>query len=115
VGLQRSVPEQIKEMAAMTEPATTGAPLTPAEPAYETRVLGKVGDWLVIPVLPPTQHLYRWGKITEVLAGDGPVRYRVRWIGADQDSVVLPPEFSRIESAQDWQQPAGDAIGRWPS
>jgi Domain of unknown function (DUF1918) len=74
---------------------------------------GGVGDWLVIPG-NINEHLWRWGRITGLVAGDGPLRYRIRWTGADQDSVVLPPPDSRIESSTVWPKPAGDAIGTWP-
>jgi hypothetical protein len=73
---------------------------------------GKVGDWLVVPS-PPFEHLYRWGRITEVLI-DGPPRYRVRWLGDVHDSVVVPPPDARVESAERWPAPGGDAIGVWP-
>jgi len=74
-----------------------------------------VGDWLVVPLLPPTQHLWRWGRITGLVPGTGPIHYRVRWIGDTHDVVVLPPPDSRIESATDWPHPGGDAIGVWTS
>jgi len=74
---------------------------------------GKVGDWLVVPS-PPLEHLYRWGRITEVIVDDGPPRYRVRWLGDVHDSIVVPPPDARVESAERWPHPGGDAIGVWP-
>ena len=74
---------------------------------------GRVGDWLVVPT-PPSQHLYRWGQITEVIDRDGPLRYRVVWLGDRHDSVVVPPADARVESADRWPSPGGDAIGVWP-
>jgi uncharacterized protein DUF1918 len=73
------------------------------------------GDWLVVPG-PLDEHRWRWGRIAEVLAEPGgTVRYRLRWIGDVHDSVVVPPEGARVEKAADWPEPAGDAIGVWPS
>ena len=74
---------------------------------------GRVGDWLVVPT-PSSQHLYRWGRITEVIDRDGPLRYRVVWLGDIHDSVVVPPPDARVESAARWPSPGGDAIGVWP-
>jgi Domain of unknown function (DUF1918) len=74
---------------------------------------GKAGDWLVVPT-PPNQHLYRWGRIIEVIDGGGPLRYRVLWLGDIHDSVVVPPPDGRVESAARWPSPGGDAIGVWP-
>jgi hypothetical protein len=72
------------------------------------------GDWLVVPG-PLNEHQWRWGRIVAVLAGPGgAVRFRVRWLGADDDSVVVPPEGARVEKAADWPEPAGDAVGLWP-
>lgn len=72
------------------------------------------GDWLVVPG-PLHQHEWRWGRIHEVLtAADGVPRYRVRWLGDEHDSVVVPPPGHRIESASRWPHPGGDAIGVWP-
>jgi hypothetical protein len=62
----------------------------------EKRDRGRVGDWLVVPT-PPSQHLYRWGRITEVIDRDGPLRYRVVWLGDIHDSVVVPPPDARGE------------------
>jgi hypothetical protein len=73
----------------------------------------EAGDWLVVPG-PLNEHRWRWGRITGVLPGPDAVRYRVRWLGDVHDSVVLPPEGSRVEKAADWPEPAGDAIGVWP-
>jgi hypothetical protein len=56
---------------------------------------------LVVPG-PPFEHLYRWGRITEVMVDDGPPRYRVRWLGDVHDSVVVPPPDARVESAERW-------------
>ena len=76
---------------------------------------GVVGDWLVVPA-PPHEHLWRWGRITGVLAGpDGTVIYRVRWLGDVHDSVVVPPAGARVEKRADWPEPGGDAIGVWPA
>ena len=74
---------------------------------------GKAGDWLVVPG-PPFEHLYRWGRITEVMVDGGPPRYRVRWLGDVHDSVVVPPPEARVESGERWPAPGGDAIGVWP-
>jgi hypothetical protein len=74
---------------------------------------GKVGDWLVVPS-QPFEHLYRWGRITEVIVDGGPLRYRVRWLGDVHDSIVVPPPEARVESAERWPHPGGDAIGVWP-
>ncbi|WP_214404359.1 hypothetical protein [Pseudonocardia lacus] len=72
------------------------------------------GDWLVVPG-ELNEHLWRWGRIGEVLpAPEGVVRLRVRWIGDVRDSVVVAPEGARIEKAASWPDPAGDAIGVWP-
>jgi hypothetical protein len=56
----------------------------------------------------------RWGRITEVIDRDGPLRYRVAWLGDIHDSVVVPPPDARVESADRWPSPGGDAIGVWP-
>jgi len=77
------------------------------------RSRGKVGDWLVVPA-SPNQHLYRWGRITELIDRDGPLRYRVVWLGDIHDSVLVPPPDARVESAARWPSPGGDAIGVWP-
>jgi hypothetical protein len=79
----------------------------------EKRDRGRVGDWLVVPT-PPSQHRYRWGRITEVIDRDGPLHYRVVWLGAIHDSVIVPPPDARVESANRWPSPGGDAIGVWP-
>jgi hypothetical protein len=72
------------------------------------------GDWLVVPG-ELNEHLWRWGRIREVLASpDGVARYRLRWIGDEHDSVVVAPPGARIERQADWPEPAGDAIGAWP-
>ncbi len=71
------------------------------------------GDWLVVPV-PPVLRGWRWGRIVEQLPGPGPARYRVRWVGGDRVSVVVPPTGYRIESAARWPEPPSGAIGRWP-
>ena len=49
-----------------------------------------IGGWLVVP-LPTTSHLWRWGRIHEVIHQRGRTYYRVRWLGDVHDSVVLPP------------------------
>ncbi|WP_300007560.1 DUF1918 domain-containing protein [Pseudonocardia sp.] len=72
-----------------------------------------VGDWLVVPV-PPVERGWRWGRIVEELAGPGPARFRVRWVGNDRDSLVVPPPGYRIESAARWPQAPSSAIGLWP-
>jgi Domain of unknown function (DUF1918) len=82
-------------------------------PTGDGIVPGRVGDWLVVPS-PPLEHQYRWGLITEVIVDQGPVRYRVRWLGDVHDSVVVPPPEARVESAERWPHPGGDAIGVWP-
>lgn len=71
------------------------------------------GDWLVVPA-PLSQHLYRWGRIVEVIDRGGSLRYRVRWLGDAHDSVLVPPPDARVESAGRWPGPGGDAIGVWP-
>lgn len=73
----------------------------------------RVGDWLVVPA-PLAEHLYRWGRIVEVIDHDGPLRYRVIWLGDTHDSIVVPPSDARVESAARWPKPGGDAIGVWP-
>lgn len=90
----------------MTEnPTTTGREATTDRPP--------VGDWLVVPA-PAVERGWRWARIVARIPGDGPVRYRVRWVGNDRDSVVTPPPDHRIESAARWPQPPGGAIGLWP-
>jgi hypothetical protein len=86
---------------------------TQADTVTTTGDRAEVGDGLVVPT-PPTQHLYRWGRITEVINHDGPLRYRVWWLGDNHDSVVVPPPDARVESAARWPNPGGDAIGLWP-
>jgi hypothetical protein len=49
-----------------------------------------------------------------VIDRDGPLRYRVAWLGDIHDSVVMPPPDARVESANRWPSPGGDAIGVWP-
>jgi hypothetical protein len=49
-----------------------------------------------------------------VINHDGPLRYRVWWLGDNHDSVVVPPPDARVESAARWPNPGGDAIGLWP-
>jgi len=73
------------------------------------------GDWLVVPG-ELNEHQWRWGRIAEVLASpDGVPRYRLRWFDDAHDSVVVAPKGARIEKGADWPEPAGDAIGVWPS
>ena len=85
----------------MTAPATVG-----------TGTAG-TGSWLVVP-LPPVERGWRWGRIVARLPGPGPERFRVRWVGSDRDSVVVPPAGYRIESADRWPRPPSTAIGRCP-
>ena len=81
----------------------------------ELPVEAVVGDWLVVPG-PLNEHRWRWGRITAVLpAVDGVACYRVRWLGDVHDSVVVSPDGARVEKEADWPEPAGDAIGVWPS
>ena len=88
------------------------SPVTP-DPTGVTRAVP--GDWLVVPG-PPDEHRWRWGRISEVLPSpDGVVRLRLRWIGDVHDSVVVAPQAARIEKQADWPDPAGDAIGVWPT
>jgi Domain of unknown function (DUF1918) len=82
-----------------------------AAPTFGWR--GPVGDWLVVPA-PLAQHRYRWGRIIEVIDRDGPLRYRVMWLGDTYDSIVVPPPDARVESAARWPRPGGDAILGWP-
>ena len=73
------------------------------------------GDWLVVPG-ELNEHQWRWGRIAEVLASPaGVLRYRLRWVGDVHDSVVVAPEGARMAKGADWPEPAGDAIGVWPS
>ncbi|MBW0115094.1 DUF1918 domain-containing protein [Pseudonocardia abyssalis] len=72
-----------------------------------------VGDWLVVPS-PPIERGWRWARIVARIPGDGPERYRVRWVGNDRDSVVTPPPGYRIESAARWPHAPSSAIGLWP-
>jgi hypothetical protein len=72
-----------------------------------------VGDWLVVPN-PPVIRGWRWGRIVEQLPGPGPARFRVRWVGNDRDSLVVPAVGYRIESAARWPVPPSSAIGLWP-
>lgn len=72
------------------------------------------GDWLVVPG-ELNEHLWRWGRISEVLPSpDGVARFRVRWVGDVHDSVVVAPEGARVAEAARWPEPAGDAVGVWP-
>lgn len=71
------------------------------------------GDWLVVPD-PPVERGWRWARIVALIPGDGPARYRVRWVGNDRDSVVTPPPGHRIESAARWPHAPSSAIGLWP-
>lgn len=71
------------------------------------------GDWLVVPS-PPVERGWRWARIVARIPGDGPARFRVRWVGNDRDSVVTPPPGFRIESAARWPQAPSSAIGLWP-
>jgi hypothetical protein len=87
----------------------TGTPVTDRP----GRLRPPVGDWLVVP-LPPVERGWRWARIVAVLPGDGPARYRVRWVGNDRDSVVTPPPGHRIESAARWPHAPAGAIGLWP-
>ena len=80
----------------------------------EQRPAAPVGDWLVVPG-PPFERMWQWGRIVEVLHGDGPLHYRVRWVGDSHDTVVLPPPEARIERAEDWPEPGSGAFGLWPS
>jgi Domain of unknown function (DUF1918) len=73
-----------------------------------------VGDWLVVPG-PATDRMWRWGRIVEVIRGEGPLHYRVRWYGDTHDTVVLPPPDARIESADAWPHPGSGAFGLWPA
>lgn len=73
-----------------------------------------IGDWLVVP-LPTTSHLWRWGRIHQVISENGRTYYRVPWVGDVHGSVVLPPPEARVDSSADWPSPAGDAIGVWPT
>jgi hypothetical protein len=73
-----------------------------------------IGDWLAVPP-PTTHHLWRWGRINQILRENGRTYYRVRWLGDLHDSVVLPPPDARIESATPWPSPGGDANGVWPA
>jgi hypothetical protein len=68
--------------------------------ATTDRTQAPVGDWLVVPG-PPFERMWRWGRILEVPDGDGPVHCLVRWFGDTQDTVVLPPDDARIESASE--------------
>ena len=67
------------------------------------------GDGLVVPG-PLHQHERRWSRIHEVLTADGVTRYRVRWLGNERDSVVVPSPGHRIESAVRRPHPGGDAV-----
>lgn len=78
-----------------------------------TTTPGPAGQWLVVPV-PPVERGWRWGRIVAQLPGPGPARFRVRWVGNDRDSVVVPPAGYRIESAERWPSPPGSAVGLWP-
>lgn len=78
-----------------------------------TESRARAGDWLVVP-LPPLERGWRWGRIVEQLDGPGPARFRVRWVGNDRDSVVVPPAGYRIESAGRRPTPPSSAIGLWP-
>ncbi|MCO1656333.1 DUF1918 domain-containing protein [Pseudonocardia humida] len=82
----------------------------------EERTVGAVaGDWFVVPG-PLNGHQWHWGRITAVLpAPDGTARYRVRRLGEAHDSVVVPADGARVAKEADWPEPAGDAIGVWPS
>ncbi|SHK75321.1 protein of unknown function [Pseudonocardia thermophila] len=83
----------------------------PEQHEAEPRPPGAPGDWLVVPG-PLHQHEWRWGRIREVLVGeDGAVRYVVRWLGDEADSVVVPPPDARVEPAERWPRPGGDAVG----
>ncbi|MFC4944955.1 DUF1918 domain-containing protein [Pseudonocardia sp. GCM10023141] len=89
----------------MSDPATEQITETDPEKA-------RIGDWLVVPS-PPTQHQWRWGRITGSERAGGRFYLLVRWLGDDEDSIVLPPSDARIEPAQRWPHPGGDAIGVW--
>jgi Domain of unknown function (DUF1918) len=81
---------------------------------HSGQAVAPVGDWLVVPG-PPFERMWRWGRIVEVLDGDGPLHYRVRWVGDTHDTVVQPPADARVESAADWPEPGSGAFGLWPS
>lgn len=87
----------------------------PAMPGQETSSPPgpPAGDWLVVPA-PPVERGWRWARIVARLPGDGPARFRVRWVGNDRDSVVTPPTGYRIESAARWPHAPSSAIGLWP-
>lgn len=72
-----------------------------------------VGDRLVVPC-PPAVRGWRWARIVALVPGDGPARYRVRWVGTDRDSVVTPPPGHLIESAARWPHAPSSALGRRP-
>ncbi|GAA2552651.1 DUF1918 domain-containing protein [Pseudonocardia hydrocarbonoxydans] len=89
----------------------------PTMPGQETptpdRTRSPEGDWLVVPS-PPVERGWRWARIVARIPGDGPARFRVRWVGNDRDSVVTPPPGYRIESAARWPHAPSSAIGLWP-
>lgn len=96
----------------MVEPFT--ARVRPADAqAVHQPVRPPVGDWLVVPC-PPAERGWRWGRIVAVLPGEGSARFRVRWVGNDRDSVVVPPPGYRVESAARWPQAPSSAVGLWP-
>lgn len=80
----------------------------------QTQHEAPVGDWLVVPG-PPFERMWRWGRIVEVLTGEGPLHYRVRWFGDTHDTVVMVAPEARIESAADWPEPGSGAIGLLPT
>ncbi len=87
--------------------------MEPTPTPTTARTTAPAGDWLVVPN-PPVSRGWRWGRIVEQLPGPGPARFRVRWVGNDRDSVVVPPEGYRVESAARWPEAPSSAIGLWP-
>lgn len=82
----------------------------PSEARGATR-RARVGDWLVEPG-PVSTRMWRWGRITAV-PPDG-CHLCVRWYGDDQDTLVQPSPYARIEGPDHMPQWEGDAFGLLP-